>query len=227
MNKIHSSCIIESGVSFGVGNEILPNTIIYGPVKIGDNNKIGPGVVIGMPGQDTRNRSYDASQSIIEIGSDNIIREFSSIQKPCYEDKTVIADRTFLMHGVHIPHDAILQDDVIVTPGCVLAGIVKVLKGASIGISSAIHQRSVIGHYSMIAMSSSITKNIKPFTIFTPGKPPRVNRYAIDKYGFHEYQDEIINYVLYGIVPKADPLLLMVDEFNTLHNLSKRPLYEK
>lgn len=211
----------------GSGNEILPNTIIYGPTRIGDNNKIGPGAIIGMPGQDTRNRNYDSSQSIIEIGSLNIIRECVSIQKPCYEEKTVIGNGTFLMHGAHIPHDAIVQDDVVVTPGCVLAGIVKILKGASLGISSAIHQRSVIGHYSMIGMSSSITNNVKPFTIFAQGKRPRVNRYAIDKYGFSEYQDEIINYVLHGVEPRSEVISLMVEEFNLLHALSKRPLYEK
>ena len=227
MNNIHSSCIIDSSVELGNNNTIMPNTVIYGPTRIGNNNKIGPGVVIGMPGQDTRNRNYDASNSIIEIGDDNIIREFVSIQKPCYESRTFIGNRAFIMHGVHIPHDAILQDDVVVTPGCVLAGIVHVLRGANIGISSAIHQRSIIGHYSMIAMSSSVTKNIKPFTIFTPGKPPRVNRYSIEKYGFNDYFDEIKNYVLHDVNPASKILRDITDEFELLHSLSKRSLYTK
>ncbi len=226
MNDIHVNCIIDPSVEIGVGNKILPNTIIYGPAKIGDNNIIGPGVVIGMPGQDTRDKYYESSHSRIEIGSGNIIREFTSIQKPCYEDVTKIGNNTFLMHGIHIPHDAILQDDVVVTPGCVLAGVTKILRGASLGISSAVHQRSVIGHYSMISMSSCVTKNIRPFTIYTEGKKPRLNRYAIEKFGFSEYMDEITKYVRDGVMPESKKILDLVLEFETLHTASKRTLYE-
>ena len=40
MNKIHPTVIIGKDVILGDGNEILPYTIIEGPVTIG-NNKIG------------------------------------------------------------------------------------------------------------------------------------------------------------------------------------------
>lgn len=225
MNEIHSTCIIADDVEFGCNNKIMPGVIIYGPTKIGSNNIIGPNVVIGMPGQDTRDKYYDSSRSRIEIGDGNIIREFSSIQKPCYSDITKIGDNNYLMHGVHIPHDAVIQDDVNIAPGCVLAGITTVLRGASLGICSAVQQRSVIGHYSMLAMQSSVSKNIKPFSIYAEGKPPRVNRYAIEKFGFSELQDQIIKYVKESILPQDEILLGMVEEFERLHIDSKRPIY--
>ena len=38
MNKIHPTVIIGKDVILGDGNEILPYTIIEGPVTIGNNN---------------------------------------------------------------------------------------------------------------------------------------------------------------------------------------------
>lgn len=225
MNEIHNTCIIGDRVELGYGNKILPYTIILGPTKIGNNNIIGPNVVIGSPGQDTRNPRYDSSNCYIEVGDRNIIREFTAIQKPCYRDITKIGNGVFLMQSVHIPHDAILHDDVVITPMCVLAGITTILKGANIGMGATIHQYSVVGHYTLVAMGSALTKNVRPFTIFVDGKKPRVNAYAIEKFGFSSYADEITRYVLEGIAPKNDQVLHVTEEFERLHLESKRSLY--
>jgi len=226
MNNIHPSCIIDSNVELGEGNQLLPNVIIMGPTKIGNNNIIGPNVVIGSPGQDTRNPRYDSSQCYIEIGDNNIIREFTAVQKPCYRDITRIGNNVFLMQSVHIPHDAILQDNVVITPMCVLAGITTILKAANIGMGCSIHQYSIVGHYSLIAMGSALVKNVRPFTQFIAGQKPRINMYMIEKYGYTEYVDEISAYVLEGRLPKADKILSYADEFERLHIDSKRPLFQ-
>ncbi len=62
---------------------------------------------------------------------------------------------------------------------CVLAGITTLLQGANIGMKVCIHQFTIVGHYSMIGMGSSLVKNVRPFTIYVTNKPPRVNLYAI------------------------------------------------
>lgn len=213
-NKIHTSVIIEGDVKMGQRNTILPNTIIYGPVEIGDDNIIGPNVVIGTPGQDTRNRYYDSSQCRIKIGSRNIIREFTAIQKPCYEDITIIGDDVYLMQSVHIPHDAHINDKVVITPMCVLAGISKILEGANIGMGCSINQYTVIGQYSITATGSAVMKNVKPFARYIPGKSISVNYYAIKKYNFLEYTEEIENYVLNGVYPSSKTISDIVSVFD-------------
>ncbi len=225
MNKIHPTAIIDDNVILGENNEIGAYTIIEGPTNIGDNNIIGHHVIIGSPGQDTRNPRYNSTNCKIEIGNNNIIREFSAVQKPCYREITKLGNNIFLMQSVHIPHDAILYDDVVITPMCVLAGITKILNGANIAMGTSIHQYSVIGHYSLVAMGSSITKNIKPFTIYVTGKRARVNQYAMEKFGFTEFTDEIHKYVLEDISPKSDLILKITEEFSELHIDSKRSLY--
>jgi UDP-N-acetylglucosamine acyltransferase len=214
MNNIHHSVIIEGDVKLGNNNKILPNCVIYGPTEIGDDNIIGPNVVIGTPGQDTRNRYYDSSNCKIKIGNRNIIREFTGVQKPCYEDITFIGDDVYIMQSVHIPHDAHLYDKVVVTPMTVLAGLAKVLDGANIAIGCALNQRTTIGQYSIAAAGSVVMKNIKPFSRYIPGKLISVNKYAIEKYGFNDYYDEILAYVMDDIMPTSPIISNIVCTFN-------------
>ena len=224
-NIIHPTVIIHGNVSMGEGNEIGPYTVLYGPLTLGNDNWIGPHVTIGTPGQDTRNPRYDSSNCRIEIGSENIIREYTAIQKPCYRDVTKIGDRVFLMQSVHVPHDAILDDDVVVTPMVVMGGIVHILKGANLAVGCSVHQYSIIGHYSIVGMGAALTKNIRPFSRYIPGRNISVNEYAIKKAGFVEHKSEIEAYVMEGIIPKNPELLKIASEFEALHLSSGRGLY--
>lgn len=224
-NIIHPTAIIHGEVEIGEGNEIGPYSVLYGPLKIGSGNWIGPHVTIGTPGQDTRNPRYDSSQSCIEIGSENIIREYTAIQKPCYRDITKIGNRVFLMQSVHVPHDAIIQDDVVITPMVVMGGIVRVLAGANLAVGCSVHQYSIIGHYSIVAMGAALTKNLRPFSKYVPGREISVNEYAVKKYGFSDVSDQISAYLLEGARPTDMRLLKIVNEFETLSAESGRYVY--
>lgn len=215
-NKIHPTCIIEGDVKLGSNNVLHPYTIIIGPTEIGDNNIIGPNVVIGSPGQDTRNPRYDSSNAFIRIGSDNIIREFTAIQKPCYRDITSIGNGVFFMQSVHVPHDAVIHDKVVITPMVVMAGIGTVLTGANLAMGCSVNQRCIVGHYSIVGTKAPLMRHLKPFARYVPGKPLSVNNYAIDKYGFAEYRDEISAYVLENVQPVSEPVKKLVDEFDAL-----------
>lgn len=225
LNEIHPTAIIDSRVKLGSGNKILPYTIILGPTEIGDDNIIGPHVVIGSPGQDTRNPRYESSDCLIKIGNRNIIREFSAIQKPCYKEITQLGDDIYIMQSVHIPHDAIIENKVVITPMCVLAGITRILEGANLGMGSSLNQYCIIGQYSIVATGAPVMKNVKPFSRYIPNKPISVNEYAIKKYNFEIFHDEIENYVLKDSPVFSPEIKKIIDHFNTLHLHSKRELY--
>lgn len=224
-NIIHNTAVIGPNVRLGDNNEIGPYSVIYGPTDIGDNNYIGPHVVVGTPGQDTRNPRYDSSNCKIEIGNDNIIREFTAIQKPCYGEVTKIGNRVYLMQSVHVPHDARIYDDAVITPMVVLSGIVHILNGANLGVGCSVHQYSVIGHYSIVSMGSAVVKNVRPFSKFIPRNPPSVNYYAIEKYGFEKVKDQIEDYVLKGLIPSDEGLNIMINEYNNFALNSNRKEY--
>jgi UDP-N-acetylglucosamine acyltransferase len=225
MNNIDPTVVIRGKVEMGTGNEILPYSVLIGPLTIGDNNYIGPHVTIGTPGEDTRNPRYDSSECRIEIGSDNIIREYTAIQKPGYRDVTRLGNKCFLMNGTHVAHDVIVEDHVVAAPKVVMGGIVRIMKGASLGISSMTHQYSVIGPYSIVAMGAAVMKNVRPFSRFIPGKPISLNSYAIRKYGFEEYNDEIEAYVMDSARPTSPKIAKIIESFEEAHLGSERQLY--
>ena len=209
----------------GNGNEIGAYSVLYGPLTIGDGNWIGPHVVVGTPGQDTRNPRYDSSKARIEIGSNNIIREFTAIQKPCYRDVTRIGNHVFIMQSVHVPHDAIIKDDVVITPMVVMGGIVNILQGATLAVGCSVHQYSVVGHYSIVAMGAFLAKNVRLFAKYVPRKAVSVNDYAVKKYGFENVRDQIVAYLMDGVKPTDSRLVNIVDEFELLSAESGRSVY--
>jgi UDP-N-acetylglucosamine acyltransferase len=224
-NNIHPTAIIGDSVNLGNNNEILPYTVITDGVSIGDDNIIGPHVVIGTPGENTNNPRYDASNGLVEIGSRNIIKEFSTIHKPCIGDKTIVKNDIFMMKGSNIPHDAFIDDNVVLTPLVVLGGHVIILKGANIGLGAVLHQFTVIGQYAMVAANATMVKNLKPFSKYIPGKKLQVNDYNVKKYGFENYEDEISKYVLEKTFPKSDEILSIIEKYEKLHTDSNRNSY--
>lgn len=224
-NNIHPTAIVGPNVEMGDDNEIGPYAVIYGPTEIGSGNLIGPHVTIGTPGQDTRNPRYDSSQCRIRIGNDNIIREHTGIQKPCYREITEIKNRVHLMQGVHIPHDAVIHDDVVITPLVALGGISTLLPGVNIAMGCTVHQYSVLGHYAIAGMGAAVMKNIPPFGKYIPGKSIGVNHYAIDKFGFEAEREEIVAYLLERQRPSSVRVQRIVDEFERLSDESKRDVY--
>lgn len=224
-NEIHPTAVIVGDVKLGRGNKILPYCVLEGPLEIGDNNVIGPHVTIGTPGENSREPLYDATEKRIVIGNNTVIREFSTVQKPCFTDTTKIGSDVFLMHGVHIPHDAILEDKVVFAPLVVIGGSSIILQGANLGISATLHQNTVVGQYSIVAMGAVITKNVKPFSKQIPGKPPSVNEYALKKFGFEGYSDEINSYVLHGNHPTSERIREVISHYEGLHAASHRAQY--
>jgi UDP-N-acetylglucosamine acyltransferase len=225
MNKIDSTVRIIGDVEIGDNNEILPYTVLIGPLAIGNRNYIGPHVTVGTPGQDTKNPNYNSSDARIEIGSDNFIREYTAIQKPCYREITLIGDGCYLMQSVHIPHDAVVEDDVVITPMVVLGGLSRIMKGANLGISSSVHQYGVIGAYSIVAMGAPAVKNVRPFSRYVPGKPISVNTYALNKFGFERFSKEIEQYVLRRIAPQSKEIAEIVESYERAALESGRPEY--
>lgn len=224
-NSIHPTAVIEGDVVLGNDNTIGAYSVLIGPITIGDGNQISPHVVIGTPGENTKDPYHDSTNNPITIGNRNIIREFSTIQKPCVGPLTSIGNDVFLMHGVHIPHDAHLHDGVTVTPLCVIGGIVTIMENATIGMGAQVHQYSVIGPYSMSATGSTVMKNVRPFSRFIPNRPTSVNHYAIEKYGFSAVADQIEAYVLERKHPTDPALSAMVEQYDHLHAKSGRGQY--
>lgn len=212
-NDIHPTAVIEGDVQLGNRNTIGPFCHLRGPLVMGDDNLLSSHVCIGLPGQDTRNPRYDDSGKRVAIGSRNTIREFVSVQKACYEDVTTIGDDVFLMQSVHVPHDARLDDHVVLTPMVALAGLVRVLQGANLALGSGVVQDVVVGQYSIVAAGAMARTHVRPFSRWIPGKPDSVNHYAVEKFGFAEHATDIAAYVLEARTPADGPVRDVIEHY--------------
>ena len=102
----------------------------------------------------------------MEIGNDNIIREYCTVHRGSPEGSaTKIGDKNFLMAGAHIGHNCVIGNNVIIANNCLLAGHVRVDDGAFLGGGSTFHQHMHIGRLVMVQGSSAFGKDLPPFVI--------------------------------------------------------------
>jgi UDP-N-acetylglucosamine acyltransferase len=130
------------------------------------------------------------------------------------------------MQSVHIPHDAIIDDYVVITTMCVLDGISRIMIGANLGIGASINQYNVIGPYSIVESVAVAMKNVPPFSRYIPCKPISVNYYALKKYGFEEWTEEIESYSQEGLRPQSKKILSIIEKFEFHSKQSGIKVYE-
>ncbi len=175
--------IIGSQVTIGARTQVDAHVVIEGRTRIGADNHIFPGVMIGLPPQDVR---YQGELSGVEIGDRNQIREYVTIHRSVASNGiTRIGDDNFLMAQVHIAHDCCLQNQVVIATGTGLAGGVQVADQAVIGGLVGIHQWVQVGKLAMVAAMSAIRHDVPPFML-VEGNPARIrtlNRVGLRRAG--------------------------------------------
>jgi UDP-N-acetylglucosamine acyltransferase len=156
--------IIGPEVVIGDHTIVQSHVVIEGEVSIGSRNFIGHGAVIGAPPQDV---SFSPERKTrVEIGNDNIIREYCTIHRGSAEGSvTKIGDKNYLMAGAHIGHNCLIGSNVIIANNCLLAGDVRVDDGAFLGGGSTFHQHMHVGRLVMVQGSSAFGKDVPPFVI--------------------------------------------------------------
>ena len=149
-----------------IGNKTIvqSHVVIEGEVQIGHGNFIGHGAVIGVAPQDV---SFSPERKTkVEIGNDNIIREYCTIHRGTAEgSSTKIGDKNFLMAGAHLGHNCEIGNSVIIANNCLLGGHVRIGDGAFLGGACVFHQHMCIGRLALTQGASGFSKDIPPFVI--------------------------------------------------------------
>ena len=181
--------VIGADVEIGDGSIIGPNVVINGPTKIGRNNHIFQFSSIGEAPQD---KKYAGEPTRLEIGDDNIIREFVTISRGTIQDDscTSIGNRNLLMAYVHIAHDCRVGSDVVFSNNASLAGHVIVEDKSNLGGFVGVHQFCKIGSFCFCAGGSIITKDVAPFVIVSghPASLYGLNLVGLKRRGFTDDQ---------------------------------------
>ncbi len=189
------NCVIESGVSIGAGSILGANVVIEKNVRIGENNQFFANCVIGSRPQLLR-LSPDTEIGGLLIGDGNVFHEQVTIHPSIFPgEMTEIGNENFLMVGVHIGHDCILEDKIVMSNYVQIGGHCKIETGAWLSGLAASHQFVTIGKWCYVAGLAGINRDVPPFLIISGHYPQRVrgvNERGLNRAGFNEQQKEKI-----------------------------------
>ena len=179
-------CVIGEQVVLGDDCELMSHVVIEGHTQIGPRNRLFPFVSIGQPPQDLK---YRGEPTRVEIGADNIFREFVTVHRGTAGGGGVtrIGSHNLLMAYVHIAHDCRLGDHIILANAATLAGHVEIQDNASVGAFSGIHQFCRVGAYSFLGGYSVVTRDLLPYSKTSAPRPLGVlgaNHIGLERRGF-------------------------------------------
>ncbi|MBG23225.1 MAG: acyl-[acyl-carrier-protein]--UDP-N-acetylglucosamine O-acyltransferase [Idiomarinaceae bacterium] len=200
---IHPTAIIDDKAVIGNNVEIGPYSIVGPDVVIGDDCWIGPHVVLKGPtvlgkgnkiyqfasvGEDCQDKKYNGEPTRLEIGDNNIIRECVTIHRGTVQDQglTKLGSNNLLMAYVHVAHDCMVGDNIILANNTTLAGHVYVGDWAILGGFTGVHQFCHIGAHAFTAVNSVVVQDIPPY-IMAQGHnavPRTINSEGLKRRGF-------------------------------------------
>ena len=161
--KIGAFTYIDKNVVIGDNCEIMPHaSVLYG-TRMGNNNKVFHGAVIGGVPQDLKFKGEDTT---CEIGDNNTIRENVTINRgTASRGKTVVGSNNLFMENSHIGHDCIIGNGCIIGNSSKMAGEVVIDDNAILSACVLVHQFCHIGGYIMVQGGSRTSMDIPPYII--------------------------------------------------------------
>ena len=156
--------VIGQNVEIAEGCIIGPHTVINGPSIIGKNNRI---YQFSSIGDDPQDKKYASENTVLEIGDNNTIREFCTINRGTAQGggMTRVGHNNWIMAYCHIAHDCVVKNHTIFSNNASLAGHVEVDDYVIISAFSGIHQFCRVGESAFIAKASYTSKDVLPYTL--------------------------------------------------------------
>jgi UDP-N-acetylglucosamine acyltransferase len=183
---IHPTAIIEDNVEIGPDCEIAAYAVVKRFTRLGARNRIYEHAIVGGEPQDVK---FKGEESFLEIGDDNIIREYCTLHRASGAGETTrVGSRNFFMVGVHVAHNCVIGSDNIFANEVALAGHITIEDRVFLSNNVGAHQFVRMGRYAMVGGKSKIVQDVLPFFI-TDGNPPRVrglNTVGLTRAGFSE-----------------------------------------
>lgn len=177
--------IIGPGVEIGPGCTVGAHAIIERDARLGARNRVFPFASLGSAPQD---KSYKDEPTRLEIGDDNVFREFCTINRGTTKDQGVtrIGHQNLFMSYSHVAHDCVIGDKVVLANLATLGGHVHLGDWVIMGGFSGIHQFCKVGAHAFIANNAAVTRDVPPYVMAVgqPATPHSVNAEGLKRRGF-------------------------------------------
>ncbi|MEO1130514.1 MAG: acyl-ACP--UDP-N-acetylglucosamine O-acyltransferase [Planctomycetota bacterium] len=173
-------CVVGPHVRVGRGSILHNHVTIQGCTTLGEDNVVFPFAVLGAEPQDLK---YEGRDTELVIGDRNKIREHATIHRGTELGgyKTMIGSDCLVMVGVHIAHDCVIEDEVVIANGSMLGGHCLVEFGAAIGGGAGLHHFTTVGTLAFVGGMSRISKDVAPYVVVegTPAEARKINTTAL------------------------------------------------
>ena len=180
MGRIHETALVDPAAQLADDVEVGPFSIVGPKVSIGPGSWIGPHVVVtgrttigrntrifqfASMGEEPQDKKYAGEDTELIIGDNNTIRELCTFSRGTAQGggKTIIGNDNWIMACVHIAHDCVLGDNIIMANNASLAGHVTVGDWAILSGYSLIHQFCNVGEHSFTSFASHVNQSIPPY----------------------------------------------------------------
>lgn len=178
--KIDPTAVVADSAQLGAGVEIGAYSIVGENVILGDNTRVMHHSVVDVGtkmgkgcnvypfcsiGTDPQDITFNDELTYVQIGDNNRIREFVTINKGTAKGGgfTRIGDNNYFMAYTHIAHDCQVGNNTTFINGATLAGHVEIEDFAVIGAFSSVHQFVRIGRNAYIGGYTIVLQDILPF----------------------------------------------------------------
>ena len=201
--NIHPTAIINPGARIAPDVEIGPYSIVGPHVEIGPGCWIGPHVVVtghtrigarnrffqfSSIGEMPQDKKYHGEATRLEIGDDNLVREFCTFNCGTAQDAgaTRVGNGNWFMAYVHLAHDCQVGNNTIFANNAQLAGHVHIGDHVILGGYTGVHQFCRIGAHSITGIGSVVLQDVPPFITASgdTAKPYGINAEGLKRRGF-------------------------------------------
>lgn len=187
MALIHPTAVIDSNAQIDSSASVGPYTVVGPHVRIGPRTTIGAHCVIdghttigadnqifhlNSIGAIPQDKKYAGEPCALQIGDRNAIREFCTINigSPGDQGVTRIGNDNWIMAYVHVAHDCLLGNHIIIANSTQLAGHVHIGDWVILGGFTGVHQFVRVGAHSFTAIASVLVADLPPF-VMCQGQP--------------------------------------------------------
>ncbi|MCA8993354.1 MAG: acyl-ACP--UDP-N-acetylglucosamine O-acyltransferase [Planctomycetaceae bacterium] len=166
-------CLVGPEVVIGNGCTLDSHVALVGKTTIGENNRFWPNCVIGAEPQD---KSFDGSQTSVEIGNNNQFREGVTINRGAEKEDGVtrVGNYNLIMSNAHIAHNCHIFDHTILVNGVLLGGHVHVHDRAIVSGNSVVHHFSTIGKLAFVSGGCRVPRDIPPYMLAAGSDNPEL-----------------------------------------------------
>ncbi|MBT3967677.1 MAG: acyl-ACP--UDP-N-acetylglucosamine O-acyltransferase [Gammaproteobacteria bacterium] len=209
--------VIGADVTIGAGTKVESHVVIKGPTTIGEQNHLFQFASIGEDPQDLK---YHGEPTTLEIGDHNTFRECCTVNRGTVGGGGVtrIGSHNLIMAYVHIAHDCIIHNHVILVNNASLAGHVIVHDHVTLGGFTLVSQFITIGSYAFSTMGSAINKNIPPYIQVSGNmaKPVSLNLVGLKRKGFDQKARSAMKQAFKWMFHGKEPLAEVIEKLSEL-----------